>query len=120
MSREATSEQLSICEGAGYGEVFQSGHEPDEGFSWSLEREMSTHSPDEEVESYDGEEGEEEEVDEGGEDEGDEGGEEGRMTRTRVKVTREPSKVEVQEALGMGIPVHLSSPKYGPSMTSSQ
>ena len=77
MSREATSEQLSICEGAGYGEVFQSGHEPDEGFSWSLEREMSTHSPDEEVESYDGEEGEEEEVDEGGEDEGDEGGEEG-------------------------------------------
>ena len=77
MSREATSEQLSICEGAGYGEVFQSGHEPDEGFSWSSEREMSTHSPDEEVESYDGEEGEEEEVDEGGEDEGDEGGEEG-------------------------------------------
>ena len=41
-----------------------------------------------------------------------------RITGTRVKLTREPSKVEVQEALGMGIPVHLSSPKCGPSMTS--
>ena len=41
-----------------------------------------------------------------------------RITETRVKLTREPSKVEVQEALGMGIPVHLSSPKCGLSMTS--
>ena len=60
---------------------------------------------------------EEEKVDES-EDKGDEGGEEGRMTGTRVKLTREPSKVEVQEALRMGILVHLSSPKCGPSMTS--
>ena len=43
-----------------------------------------------------------------------------RMTRTRVKLTGEHLKVVVQEALGMGIPVHLSSPKYGPSMTLSQ
>ena len=41
-----------------------------------------------------------------------------RITGTRVKLTREPSKVEVQEALGMGIPIHLSSPKCGSSMTS--
>ena len=31
-----------------------------------------------------------------------------RMTGTRVKLTGEPPKVEVHEALGMGIPVHLS------------
>ena len=31
-----------------------------------------------------------------------------RMTETRVTLTREPSKVEVQKALGMGIPIHLS------------
>ena len=83
------------------------------------EKETSTHSPDEEVESCDEEEGEEEEVDKG-EDEGDEEEEEERMTRMKVKLMKEPSKVEVQEALGMGIPIHLSSPKYGPSMTSSQ
>jgi len=34
MSREATSEQLSVREGAGYDEVFQTGHEPKEGLSW--------------------------------------------------------------------------------------
>ena len=39
--REVTSEQLSVYEGAGYNEVFRLGHEPEEGFSWSLEREMS-------------------------------------------------------------------------------
>ena len=43
-----------------------------------------------------------------------------RMTGTRAKLTREPSKVEVQEALGMGIRVHLFSLKCGPSMTLSQ
>ena len=74
MSREATSEQSSVCEGAGYDKVFQSSHEPDEGFSWLSKRETSTHSPDDDVESYDGREGEEEEGEEG-EDEGDEGGE---------------------------------------------
>ena len=31
--KEATSEQSSVREEAGYNEVFQSGHEPDEGFS---------------------------------------------------------------------------------------
>ena len=72
MSREVTSEQSSFHEGVGYDKVFQSGLELEEGFSWSLEREMSAHSPDDEVESYDGGEGEEEER-EDCEDEGDEG-----------------------------------------------
>ena len=76
MYREATSEQSSVHEGAGYDEVFQSCNELKEGLSWSLERETWTHSPDEEMESCVGEEGEEEEVEEG-EEEGDEGREEG-------------------------------------------
>ena len=76
MSREVTSVQSSVCEGAGYNEVFQSSHELEEGLSWLSERETSAHFPDKEVESCGGEEGEEEEVDEG-EDEGDEGEEEG-------------------------------------------
>ena len=59
MSREATSEQSSIREGADYDEVFGSGHEPDKGSSYSLERETSAQSPDEEIESYDGEDKEE-------------------------------------------------------------
>ena len=62
---------MLVREGAGYDEVFQLGHEPKEGFSWSSERETSAHSPDDEGESYD--EGEEEEGKEG-EDEDDEGG----------------------------------------------
>ena len=76
MSREAMGEQLSVCEGVGYDEVFQSSHELEEGLSWLSERETSAHFLDKEVESCGGEEGEEEEVDEG-EDEGDEGEEEG-------------------------------------------
>ena len=103
MSREATIEQSSIREAAGYDQVFQIGHEPEEGISWLLKRETSTLSPDEEVESCVVKGGEEEEINEG-EDEGDEK----RMTETRVTLTREPSKVEVQKALGMGIPIHLS------------
>ena len=79
-------------------------------------RETSAHSPDREVESYVGEGGEEEEIDEG-EDEGDKGekddGDEG-------DANERTSKVEVQEALGMGIPIHLSSLKYRPSMASCQ
>ena len=72
------------------------------------------------MKSCDGEE-EEEEVDEG-EDKGDKGGEEGEDDgdEDEVKLTREPSKVEVQEALGMGIPVHLSFPKCGLLMILSQ
>ena len=71
MSREATSEQSSVHEGVDYDEVFQTGHEPEKGLSWSSDRETSTCSPDEEVESCVREGGEEEEIDEG-EDEGDE------------------------------------------------
>ena len=73
MSREVTSEQLSIREGVGYDEVFPSGHELEEGFSWSSERETSTQSSNKEVESRGGEdklvsEGEDEDDDgEGGE-----------------------------------------------------
>ena len=52
MSREATSEQLSIRKEAGYDEVFPLGHEPEEGFSQSSEREKSTQPSDEEMESY--------------------------------------------------------------------
>ena len=88
MSGEATSEQSSIREGAGYDEVFQLGYEPDEGFSWLSKRETSAHSPDNEVESYDGGEVKEEERedgedegDDGGEDDEDEGGVEGRASK---------------------------------------
>lgn len=65
----------------GYDEVFGSSHES-EGFSWSLERETSAQSPDEEVGSYE-EEGKEEivseegEVEEGGEKDNDRDGDEG-------------------------------------------
>ena len=72
--KEATSEQSSVREEAGYNEVFQSGHKPDEGFSQLSERETSAHSPADKGESYDGEEVKEEEGEEG-EDEDDEGGE---------------------------------------------
>ena len=51
MSRE-TSEQSSVSDGAGYDEVFLSGHEPKEGFSLLLERELSAQSFDKELESY--------------------------------------------------------------------
>ena len=33
MSRESTSKQSSVRDGAGYDEVVPSGHEPEEGFS---------------------------------------------------------------------------------------
>ena len=116
MSRKETSKQLSIREGAGYDEVFQTGHEPEKGLSWSSDRETSTCSPDEEVESCVREGGEEEEIDEG-EDEGDEGeeddGDEGDADEKTLEVGSSGSP-------GMGIPVHLSSPKCGPSMTSYQ
>ena len=39
----------------GYDEVFRSSHEPEEGFSWLLERETSAQPSDEELESYRGE-----------------------------------------------------------------
>ena len=63
--REVTSKQLlSVREEASYNEVYPSGHRPNEGLSWSSEREPSTHSPVEEEEYYDGEEVEEREGDE--------------------------------------------------------
>ena len=58
MSSEVMSEQSSVREGAGYDEVFGSGHEPKD-FSWSLERETSAQSHDDDVESYDEENKEE-------------------------------------------------------------
>ena len=83
MSREATSEQLSIREGAGYDEVFQSGREPEEGFSWSSERETSIQSSNEEVGSC---RGEDEEV--VSEDEGEEEKEEKVSMGMRATVVR--------------------------------
>ena len=119
MSKEVTSEQSLVCEGVGYDEVFQIGHMPEEGLSWSSERETSAHSPDEEVESCVGEGGEEEEEIDKGEDEGDERREEGKDDGDKSEVDKRIPKVEVQEALGIGIPVHSSSPKCGPLMTLS-
>ena len=43
-----------------------------------------------------------------------------RMIGKRVRLMRDLSKVEAQEALEMEIPIHLSSPKYELSMTLSQ
>ena len=74
--REATGEQLLLVhEGASYDEVYLSGHGPEEGSSWSSEREPSAYSPDDK-EDFD-EKGveEEDEYDEGNgdgsEDKGD-------------------------------------------------
>ena len=78
----------SVRKGAGYDKVFPSGYGPEEGLSWSLERESSAHSPVDEEEDYDRKEveereGDEDEYDEGegenegefeGEDDEDEGG----------------------------------------------
>ena len=51
MSSDASSEELSICEGAGYDETFGSGDEPED-FSPSSERETLAQSLDGEDESY--------------------------------------------------------------------
>ena len=64
--REATSDQSSVREGAGYDEVYPLGHEPEEDLTWSLKRDPSAHSPTEEekdCEEEEEEEGEEEEED---------------------------------------------------------
>ena len=64
---------LSVCEGAGYDEVYPSGHVPVKDLTWSLEREPYAHSPNEEEEEYEDDEEGEREVDEGEkEEEGDE------------------------------------------------
>ena len=64
MSRGAISEQSLVREGVGYDEVYQIGQVLEEGHSWSLERETSACSPDEDGEIYIGKE-DEEETDEG-------------------------------------------------------
>ena len=79
IGRKATSKQsTSVHEGTGYNEIYLSGHEPMEDFTWSPKREPSTHSPTEEEEYIgdegDGEEGEEEE-EEGDKEEREEEGE---------------------------------------------
>ena len=51
MSSDASSEQLSVYNGAGYDEVFGSGQESDS-FSGSSERETTTQSPGDDVEGY--------------------------------------------------------------------
>lgn len=71
--REATSDQLSVCEGAGYNELYPSGRELEEYLSSSLERKPPTHSLAKEEEEY--EEDEEEAM--GDEDEEGEGESEG-------------------------------------------
>ena len=96
------SEQSLVCEGAGYNEVFQSGHESEEGLSWPSEREALAHSPNEEVESYDVGKGEEEEVDEG-EDESDEGGEEGEGDRDEGNADERTTKVGSSGSSGDGL-----------------
>ena len=77
MSRKVISEQSSVHEKASYDEVNQTGHEPEEGHSWSSERDTLARFPDEDGDNYIGE-GDEKEIDEGdvdgeGEVEGDEG-----------------------------------------------
>ena len=78
--REAVGEQLSsVYKGAGYNELYPSGHEPKKYITLSPKRELSTHSPAKEEE--DNEEDREETVgdeDEEGEGEGEsEGNDEG-------------------------------------------
>ena len=72
---EATSEQSSVREEAGYNEVFLSGHGLDGGLSWSSERERSARSPVDEEEDFDKDEVEERDGDEDDEGEGENEGE---------------------------------------------
>ena len=114
MSREATIEQSSLREAAGYDQVFQIGHEPEEGISWLLKRETSTLSPDEEVESCVVKGGEEEEINEG-EDEGDDGEEDDGDKGDPDKRTLEGGS---SKSLGDGHTHPFILPKCGPSMIS--
>ena len=76
---------MSVREGAGYDEVSRSGQELEEGFSRSSERETSTQSLDEEVESY---RGEDRGVVSDEDDEGEEERERERVTGIIMTVTR--------------------------------
>ena len=112
MSRGAISEQSSVCEGAGYDEVYQSGQEPEEGHSWLLGKEMLARSPDGDGESYIGEE------DEG---KGGEGkvGSDGVMEGDRDENDEDNRTPEVGSLgnLGSGHIVRSFFPKYGPLTT---
>ena len=107
-------EKSSVREAASYDQVFQTGHEPEEGTSWPSKRETTTLSPDEEVESCVIEGGEEEEINEG-EDEGDEGEEDDGVKGDANKRTLEGGSLE---SLGDGHTHPFILPKCGPSMIS--
>ena len=51
--------ESSIREDVGYDEIYQSGREPEEDVTWSLERDLYTHSPTKEGEEEENKEGEE-------------------------------------------------------------
>ena len=72
---EATSEQSSIREGAGYYEGFPLGHGHEEGLPQSSKRETFAQSPIDKEENFDGDEVEEREGDEDDEGEGENKGE---------------------------------------------
>ena len=57
--KEVTCKELSIREDAGYNEIYQSGHEPEEDVNWSPERDPFAHSSAKEGEEEENEEGEE-------------------------------------------------------------
>ena len=83
---------LSVYEEAGYDEVYPSGYGPKEGSSWSLKRESSAYSPDDE-EDFDREGVEED-------DEYDEG--EGENEKYEGEGDKEKGENEVYEGEGDG------------------
>ena len=100
---EATSEQSSVREEAGYNEVFPSGHGLDEGLSWSSERERSARSPVDEEEDFDKDEVEERDGDEDDEGEGENEGE----------LEVEDDKDDDESNRGASMEGSLGSPKDG-------
>ena len=100
---EATSEQSSVHEGAGYNEVFPSGHGLDEGLSWSSERERSARSPVDEEEDFDKDEVEERDGDEDDEGEGENEGE----------LEVEDDKDDDESDMGASMEGSLGSPRDG-------
>ena len=100
---EATSEQSSVREGAGYNEVFPSGHGLDEGLSWSSERERSVRSPVDEEEDFNGDEAEEREGDK--DDEGEE--------KNEGELEVEDDKDDDESDMGASMEGSLGSPRDG-------
>ena len=93
--REATSDQSSVREGAGYDEVYPSGHEPEEDLTWSLKRDPSAHSPTEEEKECEEEEEEEEEGEEEEEDNEEERGDEEKDDEEDVEDDEDGSNEEM-------------------------